>query len=121
MAPLTDKARRLMAIRDAARAEPQEAPQHPATTEEGLGLGIYMTHNRNTAIVANVGQRLVHFVTMMNGSIELLHWSKDRFVHEFNYRLEGYPLRRAARVYTKSYLDKTETAVRALNLLLARG
>lgn len=98
---------------DEARAAPITIPK-----AVHIGVGVYQTANRSSAIAYQVSKSKVAFLTFINGIVEHHVWSHDRFAHEFEFALPDYPLRRAARIYLNSFLTKTDNAARALRAIL---
>ena len=71
----------------------------------------------NSALVYHTTASRVFFVTMRSGSIEHMVMSKQDFARDFCFALPNYPLRRAARIYEKSFLPKSERAARELRIM----
>lgn len=79
---------------------------------------VHLSLNRVSAIALGAAKGKVHFVTLRSGLVTVESLPVTRFVAEFPIVLQAYPVRRAARVYLQSPLEKTAPARRALAALL---
>jgi hypothetical protein len=84
-----------------------------------IGKGVYQSHNRSSAIVYKIAKGTVHFISMRKGVIDIEHMGIQLFAREFCYALPDYPVRRAARIYTGSFLMREPAADRVLRAILA--
>lgn len=87
----------------------------PATASELL-VGVYFNSRRETCIVYKVTHHQVHAV-FMGPQITAGHMTVHAFTRAFTRRWPQYPLRRAARLYLRSHLQKDEPAAHVLRLL----
>lgn len=89
-----------------------------ASSAPALPCGVYFDRERRTCIVVRVTHHTVHAV-FMGPEITFDSMHVREFTRKFKGRWANYPLRRAARLYLRSALAKSETAARALRLLAA--
>ena len=79
--------------------------------------GSAATQRSRTCIVFSVGRKYMHAV-MMDGTIGCVDIAKDTKLEPLMLKGAPYPIRRAAELYLKSTLTKTERAVEVLTHLL---
>lgn len=91
----------------------------PPAPNLNIVKGVYQSRERHSAIVVAVSKLQVQFITFMDGPVEVRTWGKVPFADTFAFRLDGYPVRRAARIYLNTLFTKTEEATRLLRALLA--
>jgi len=95
------------------------AMEPPATPKPiGIAKGVYQTRDRSSALVYQVTKTKVLFVSMRLGWIDHEVVSHDSFAHDFCFALPDYPIRKAARIYLRSFLTKSEKAERVLRSLI---
>lgn len=98
----------------------QVQAQAPAPPVPTLPVGVYFNRSSGyTAILYRVGGQHVHVISM--GSPIACHiMSAGAFSRQFNARWPQYPVRRAARLYLDSDMQKEPDALRVLRLLVAQ-
>ena len=79
--------------------------------------GSAATQRSRTCIVFSVGRKYMHAVTM-DGSIGCVEIARDTKLEPLMLKGKPYPIQRAAELYLKSTLTKTERAVKVLTNLL---
>lgn len=84
-----------------------------------METGVYLDDNRHTAIVVQVKNGAVAYLTLFTGAVEVHRASLPRFKREFHIALPNYPIRTAIRKYAKSGLPLTEDAKTVMRLVLA--
>lgn len=86
-----------------------------------IPLGVYVDHERHTAIVLkNDDHGGVFYLTMSSGKITLEHVGRERFKDSFKLHLAAYPMRRAVRSYYTSLLDRDAQAQKVMKRALER-
>ena len=80
--------------------------------------GSAATQRSRTRIVFSVGRKYMHAVTM-DGTIGCVEIAKDTKLEPLMLKGKPYPIQRAAELYLKSTLTKTDRAVKVLTNLLA--
>lgn len=83
-----------------------------------VSLGVYLSRQRDTAIVFKQASDGVWFMTMSSGKITTQHMSDERFLEAYPLTLEGYPLRKAVRTYRNSLLRADEKSEQVMKILL---
>lgn len=96
------------------KAKPK--PAASSTAAPALPVGVYFNSRRETCIVYKVTHHHVHAV-FMGPQITAGSMTVHSFTRQFTGRWPQYPLRRAARLYLRSDLQKDEHAAHALRLL----
>lgn len=79
--------------------------------------GSASTQRSRTCIVFSVGRKYLHAVTM-DGTIGCVEIDKDTKLEPLMLKGQPYPIQRAAELYLKSTLTKTDCAVKELTKLL---
>lgn len=80
-----------------------EVLNHKVENPERISTGVYMSHNRNTAIVVKVDKArgAVHYLSYSTGTLRLLEAPMFAFARDFAIGLPNYPVRRAVRSYNQ--------------------
>jgi hypothetical protein len=81
-------------------------------------VGVYLNHNRHSAVMVRQDHNGVWFLTMMDGTIEVRHLSVERFLHEFSVFLEFYPVNRALRIYRDSTFERDDRVPQIIKTML---
>jgi hypothetical protein len=85
-----------------------------------MRTGVYQNVNRNTAVVVQHKGARVAYLTMVSGAVELESCSAEKFAHDWPLYLEGYPITRAIRHYSRTGLRVSDAAADALRIVAAR-
>ena len=88
---------------------------HPEISMTGKGSAA--TQRSRTCIVFSVGRKYMQAVTM-DGTIGCVEIAGDTKLEPLMLKGKPYPIQRAAELYLKSTLTKTERAVKVLTNLL---
>ena len=99
----------------------KQAPEASEAVKPAVPVGVYVNHNRSTAIVVRCLNGVVWFLNMVSGKIALDCVSVDRFKHNFTQFLPDYPVLRAVRKYATSNLDREEKTDKVMQLILRRA
>ena len=75
------------------------------------------TQRSRTCIVFSVGRKYMHAVTM-DGTIGCIEIARETKLEPLLLKGKPYPIQRAAELYLKSTITKTELAVKVLTKLL---
>lgn len=102
-------------------AKPAAAPAAPAPPPVlTVPLGVYLDHNRHTAVAIRHTHNGIWYLTMITEQITVEHVSEDRFKRLFPLTIPNYPLRQAVRRYFTSLLRRDDTAQKVMQTLLER-
>lgn len=109
------------AARTPAKASPAPVPAPapaPAPPVLRQPLGVYLNHNRNTAIAFKHSENGLWYLTMVTGCITLEHVGEEKFRRDFDIPLLTYPFRRAVKMYKDSLITRDEQVNKVLTVLL---
>ncbi len=98
------------------KADIETAP--PVAVPQAVqAMCVYLDTQRHTA---KVGRTVITFLSLgLDNGIELKRWDVRDFVQSFVLCLPNYPVRRAARIFNASTLNKSDSAALELRKLLA--
>lgn len=85
---------------------------------ERLPLGVYVNHQRETAVAFKRAPDGVWFLRLHSGRVELLHYGDTRFFSEYSTPLTNYPILRAVRKYNDSPFLRDARTQKVMTILL---
>jgi len=85
-----------------------------------IHTGVYLSPNRNTAVVVRSKEGKVAFLTFLSGTIELRETFAFSFARDYPLALPNYPAKRALRAYRKAGLPVHPLAEKVFRAVLGQ-